>query len=254
MNSEKKKILGILLLIFFVIIVIALCLSKKNTPNDDPITKPGNTIEKKNGKVDAYEEFLSIQATVNDINNVGISTSYVVKEVYLNSISNTYYYFVKCCKFDEFGYEPNVYLLLIVDNNNFYELHEINEQIDNLELYAKNYEIEEKQISSSNKLLEGNFSAKNILIMYLEYFKQMLIYDSYTAYNMLYEDTKQKYLDYNDFKNNALNIYENLSSEIFSLNLDEQDEQENKIYKFEDNNRNKIVIYEEDIMNFKISY
>lgn len=254
MQKNKKIILVILLAIFFVIIILAFILGSRVKDDNNKINE---TLEEKDrfGMVNEYEEFFTIQTTINDIENIEMDSSYFVKEIYINTKAKTYYYFIKCVKFSEFEEPTNRYLLLILDKNtNSYDLTEINETIKDIQSYAKNYNIIEKNINNTNKILEGNYSDKNILTIYLEYFKKLLIKDSYAAYNMLHEDTRNKYVDYNNFDANVINIYETLSSGIFSISVKEKTEENVKTYSFEDNNRNKIVIYEEGIMNFKISY
>lgn len=255
MKKNQKAILGILLVLFLIIAVLAYVFSGKTKETE----KPNNSTEEEKkdrfGLVDDYEEFFSIQSSINDIENVEMDTSYFVQEIYINTISNTYYYFIRITKFAEFDDPVDKYLLLILDKNtDHYELNEINDIISDLESYAKNYNIKEKSINSGSMLMRGNGSTKNILTVYLEYFKILLIKDSQAAYNMLADDTKAKYIDYNDFDSNVINIYESLSSGIFSIGSDDTKNDDIKIYSFEDNNRNKITIYEESIMNFKISY
>ncbi|MBQ6686943.1 MAG: hypothetical protein IJN03_00275 [Bacilli bacterium] len=255
MQKNKKIILGILLLIFFLIVVIAVVLGNKTGNNENPNTGIETEEKDRMELVDDYEEFFSVQATINDIDNVEMDSSYVAKEIYIHSISKTRYYFIRCIKMSEFDDSTDVYLLLIVDGkNNSYELEEIKEHIDDLQKYAADYNVVIKNINSSNILLSGSSEPKNVLTSYLEFFKKLLIKDSYAAYNMLHTDTKSKYIDYNDFDANVVNIYQKLSSGIFSYSVKDSNDSEIKTYYFEDDNRNKIVIYEESIMNFKISF
>ena len=149
-------------------------------------------------------------------------------------------------------YEKDIYYILIVDSNNFYELLEVSESIDHLESYAKNYPVKEVNINSHKKMESGTTSIERVISVYIEHFKNMIVVDPLAAFNMLSDNTQKKYVGYSDFYNQSIDVYNKLSSKIFGLN---QKKEENvNIYYIDDNNRNKIIIYEEDIMNFKISY
>lgn len=256
MNNKKKYIIGILMLIFVFITIIVICLNMNKEPvtPEPPIENP--QITKRFERVKDYEEFFNIQSTLNDFGNVDISSTYTIKELFVKSINNIHYYFINACKFSEMDYVKNEYYILILDKSTkSYELSKINENITNLEDYAKNYDVIELNIKSSKKLISNNFSTENLLVIYMEYFKQLLIYDPIIAYNLLTDSAKSNYFGYEDFNAKKFDIYNNLSSQIFSFYEAEQKDSEwQKIYYFEDNNRNKVTIYEEDIMNFKISY
>ena len=91
MEKNKKIILGVLLLIFLMIIIIVICINKQNQGSDnDPDAVP--VVKDIFKRITDPEEFFAIQSTVNDIDNVGMNTSYIVKKIYLNSNLNTYYY------------------------------------------------------------------------------------------------------------------------------------------------------------------
>lgn len=253
MQKSKKVILCVLLVLFIIIAIVAYIFSTKTPEEEKPSYTPIVEEKERFGLIEDYKEFFSIQATINGIENVEMDTSYFANEIYINTISHTYYYFIRCTKFAEFVGPEDKYLLLILDKNtNFYELIEINDTVDDLKSYSENYILEEKSINFGNKFANADESVKNILTIYLEYFKILLIKDSLTAYNMLTNETKAKYSDYNDFVSRNIEIYESFSSKIFSYSLEENEN--NNVYIFEDDNRNKITIYEESIMNFKISY
>lgn len=255
MKNGKKTIIITLILIFVLITILVIYLSSKaeNNPNKNNINGVNN--EKIFKKVDDYDEFFSVQNTLNDGNE--LNTSFVIQELYLNRISNTKYYFIKCSKLksdigaETIDYDKNIYYILIA-NNNQYKLSEINGHINDLENYAKNYQVQDITINSGSTLKRGYTSEETILTIYIEYFKDMLILDTELAYNMLSEETKENYTSYTDFYNQVINIYNKLSSKVFAYNKKEQDE--NNIYYIEDDNRNKIVITESGIMDFKISY
>lgn len=265
MKDRKKIILIILAILTILIILLVLFLNLKggnnstgNTGNQGNVNiGDGNATsnQKKFKKVDDYEEFFSIQNTLNDTEN--LSVSYVIKELYLNQISDTKYYFINCNTFESdmiletVNYKKNNYYLVIV-NNGYYELKKIDEDIEDLMTYAKNYSVETKKISNGKRLKNGETKETNIISLYLTYFKDILISDTESAYDMLTKETKEKYINYTDFYNSVINIYNNISTKVFAYN--KKEENNKKVYYIEDDNRNKIVIYEEDIMNFKISY
>ena len=253
MKNTKKTILITLICIFILITILVIYLSSKieNKPNTNNTTNNNEKIFK---KIDTYDEFFAIQNTLNNSNE--LNTSYIVHELYLNSIGNTKYYFINCSKFisnvgaETIDYDKNIYYLLVA-NNNKYNLVELND-IDDLEYYARNYQVVDKAISSNKTLQKGHTSEQNILTIYIEYFKDMLILDTELAYNMLDEETKKDYVNYNDFYNEVINNYNKLSSKIFAYNKQEDDDI--NTYYIEDDNRNKIIITEYGIMDFKISY
>jgi len=255
MNKDKKWILGIMLLVFLLIIILALFLSKREQPvenptsgNNEPIINNQNIFK----KIDDYNTFFSIQSTINSDSSIDINTSYIVNEIYVNND----YYFIHCDLIEGSNYYKDEYLLLKLDSNsNNYELTKIDENVVDLEKYAKNYNVQPISIiNNNNKYMSVQTSILNVLTTYVNYFKKMLLYDVDKAYNMLSDDTKAKYVDINDFKVKHMEIYSNLSSKIFSLNINEEQDNKTKTYYFEDDNRNKITIYEDSIMNFKISY
>lgn len=258
MKDRKKIILIILAIVFILIIILAIILGMRN--NNSNIIDGNNNESMSNNqktfkKVDNYKEFFSIQNTLND--NKKLSTSYVITELYLNQIGNTKYYFINCSSFESdmfletINYDNNNYYLLIA-NNNYYELIRINEEIIDLMVYAKNYDVKIKNINNGQSLKNGETTEENVISIYLTYFKDLLISNPELAYNMLDDTTKKKYSDYNNFYNNIINIYNKLSAKIFAYNKDANNNK--NVYHIEDNNRNKIIIYENNIMDFKISY
>lgn len=256
MKNTKRTIIILLIIIFTIISLLAIYLSSKVEDNPNSGGSINNNINEKSfKKVDTYNEFFSIQNTLNNSNE--INTSYAIHELYLNSIGNTKYYFIKCSRFisnggtEKTNYDKNIYYLLLA-NNNKYDLIELNDTIDDLESYAKNYEVIDKKVNSSRSIQKGYANEENIITYYIEYFKNMLIIDTENAYEMLSDETKLNYTSYTNFYNQAINIYNKLSSKVFAYSKKEIDG--DNVYYLEDDNRNKIVIYENEIMNFKISY
>jgi len=258
MEKSKKIFLMILLSIFILIIILAVYFGSKVKPKEDPVEPPSTSITDTRvfERVNSYKEFFNIQANINDVSSVIMDTSYTAKVIYVRNTSDKYYYFINSNKSGEEFYEGDMYFLLVLNkNDNTYVLKEINENITDFYEYAKNYDVKTFNLYGNNKFIENKFSINNLLTTYVQYFKDMLVYDTNLAYNMLDESTKNKYIDYNDFASKAFEIYDSLSSVIFSHNITEEYEKsDDRIYKFEDNNRNKITIHEKNIMDFKISY
>ena len=101
-------------------------------------------------------------------------------------------------------------------------------------------------------LLKANISEKNKLVLYINEFLNLLFLDSEKAFSMLDDNTKSKYLGYEDFYNQIDYIYEILSTNIFSYTTD--DTYNYKVYKIQDNNQRNISISEYRTMNYKIGF
>lgn len=256
MNKGKKTILIILgcILVFVTLLVIYFGSVEKNNNGNENSNNTSQENTKYFEKVNNYEKFFAIQ---NTLNNNSVNISYVITELFLNRIGTTKYYFINCSKFEsDFGeetieYTKNNYYLLIENNNN-YMLNEINEEFNNLEFYAKNYQTKQIKIDNKNIISNSNINEPNLIAFYIEYFKKLLFLDTKLAYDMLSEQTKKLYTSYYDFDNQKINIYNKLSSKVFAYN--KKEEKNIRIYYVEDDNRNKIELHENNIMDFKISY
>ena len=185
------------------------------------------------------------------------SASYVAKEVYYNPDSSVTYYFVSgdltTNSFigDEYEFQENISFLIIVDEgSNYYVLRPID--VDNLLDYVENYDLVERDINQGGRFSAVDISLENKLSTYLGMFINYLIYNSEEAYSLLTANTRGEYASYDDFASQVLNIYEMLSTRIFSYSSREDDGV--MIYEIIDDNQNNITIYEEGINDFQISY
>lgn len=257
MDKGKKMILIFLGLLMIILLIIICIFNMKR--NDDSIIKdpsnPNPSVTDKNfARVNDYDEFYGIQKAVND--NININESFIAEEIYANN-GNLKYYFINGIIIennlvtDTTNYRNSVNYLVIVDSNNFYEIKELESNIEDLQGYANNYDFQNKQINSNKKFKNISITSEDLLKSYLAYFKNLLINDSLKAYDMLSKETKAKYNNLEDFSNKKYDIYNLLSSNIFSYSKQDKNE---TIYFIEDNNRNKITIHETSIMNFKITY
>ena len=188
--------------------------------------------------------------------NYGI-TDYVAKEIYYNPDSTVTYYFVKgnlssnSIMGDDYKYLEDVCFLIIVDESNQnYVLRPI--ESDNIQNYAENYSLIERNVESDAIFEKVTLPLENKLSNYLAIFINFLIYNPEEAYQLLNEDTKNNYSDYNDFANQAITLYQTLSSKIFSYSTKEDDSV--TTYEIVDDKQNKITIYEYYTMDFQISY
>lgn len=208
-------------------------------------------------QVNKYSEFFSVQTAINNTND--INTSYIAKEMYLSKSDNNHFYFIDGSLLvndvgeETVDYTESVIYLVVIDTDTQnYEVTKLVQSINNLENYAKNFKVSNKEIKNNQKFKMTTLSTEKLITTYIEYFKYMLVLDTKEAYNMLYTTTKEKYVNYNDFYNQVPTIYSKLTSKLFSYSTMKNDGK-NK-YAVEDDNRNRIVIYEDGVMNFKISY
>lgn len=184
-------------------------------------------------------------------------TNYVAKEVYYNPDSSVTYYFVSgnltsnSIMGDEYQFLEDVSFLIIVDESNRnYVLRPIN--ASDLSNYAENYNMVERDLESGAIFTEIEITEVNKLSNYLAIFINFLIDNPEEAYKILYEDTKINYQNYNDFANQVVDLYQKLSSKIFSYSS--REDNNCIIYEVVDDKQNRITIYEYHIMDFQISY
>ena len=184
-------------------------------------------------------------------------TNYIAKEVYYNPNSSVTYYFVSgdltsnSIMGDEYQFLEDVSFLIIVDESN---RNYILKPIDTSDLssYAEDYHLVEREIESGAIFTEVQITEENKLSNYLAIFINFLIDNSEEAYHLLDDDTKNDYSNYSDFLTQVVDLYQSLSSKIFSYSSEEEDNR--VVYEIVDDKQNKITIYEYHIMDFQISY
>jgi len=257
----------------------------------NPGTSSSNLINKEISLLTVEDEYLKIQNTINDYytklsikDNAGLykileksyilennitannvtdviysnyeTVNYTAKEIYYNKNSSVTYYFVNGYVFnqtimeDDFSYEKSVNYMIIVKNG-YYVIRPLSNQIE-IENYAKNYNIKDIDINSKTKLVTTSVSEKNKLITYITEFMNLLILDNERAYNMLDDETKNKYYSYDYFYTQRYDIYNNFSANIFAISKTENEE--NIIYSIKDSNQRTIKITEFRIMDYKIGF
>lgn len=203
------------------------------------------------------QEGITLNNLDSKINRNYQSTSYTSLEIYYNPDSVITYYFVngflenENLSDDSFQYTKNVKYLVIVNKKTYaYSITPINTD-ESILNYANRYHLVRKNLEL-NHYSVVNTSEENVLKTYLNTFKNLLFLDNEVAYNMLSKDTSAKYSSKNDFKNQMLDIYDFIDASIFSYSKKENNNQ--KLYYIIDDNSNKITIYENKVMDFKISY
>lgn len=184
-------------------------------------------------------------------------TNYVAKEIYYNPDSSVTYYFVSgdltsnSIMGDEYQFLEDVSFLIIVDESNSnYILRPID--ISDLFSYAEAYNMVERDLESGAIFTEVEVTEVNKLSNYLALFINCLIDNPEEAYDLLDDEAKNDYQSYNDFVSQVVDLYQSLSSKVFSYSSREEDDR--VVYEVIDDNQNKIIIYEYHIMDFQISY
>ena len=191
------------------------------------------------------------------LNNNYEDVSFIAKEIYFNDKSQTTYYFVNgyvhnaTMNEEEYSYEDNVNYLIIVDINSEYVIKPISKNI-NLYNYADSYNLLNIDLKNNVYYQKIEVSEKNKLITYVNEFLNLLFYDTERAYNMLNDETKLKYNNFLDFKNQIINIYNNISTNIFAYSKREKEDYIE--YFIKDHKQRDIKIIEYNIMDYKIGY
>ena len=187
----------------------------------------------------------------NFINQTNADVKFIVDEGYYNKDSNMTYYFIKGYTIDNINEQDNLYYLLKVDMENNYTIMPLKD-IENLEEYAKDYNLSRLYIDNETSFVTKEISDVNKLNNYIENFKNIMYIDSNRAYNMLNDTTKSKYVDLNTF----INDRDNIASRLFDKfdNIDVNEENNMIIYNIKNNNNDSIIITEEYPNDYKIDF
>ena len=190
-----------------------------------------------------------------NLNNLLIS--FISEEIYYNDNSNITYYFIKGYIIESpveegnISYSPNKYYLLIVDMNNHFVIKPL-DNVDNLETYAKSYDIKEVAINNNTDFKKQETSDKNRIINYINNFVNLLYLDTSKAYDMLDDETKKQYTNLDSFINDIDNIYSKLFTNFKALNKEEN--ADNIIYKAQNKDMETISITEYYPNDYKIGF
>lgn len=286
-NKGKSKILIIVIIILAILSGLAIALSLITKENNKP-----SEISKEMTELKLEEDFFGIQKIINNfyenlslekkhdlyisleedykkVNNITENNiismlkinynniDYIVSKIYYNKDGNVKYYFINgyirgTQKMENtLSFIDNKNFLVIVSMNNNYVIKPLEDNI-NLYQYANNYNMVDIKLKNNMKFEKVYLDEKNKLANYINEFKNLLFYNTEKAYNMLGEETKNKYLNYNDFKNQIESIYNNITASVFSYNKKEQANYNE--YLIIDDNKNNLKIIENGIMNYQISY
>ncbi len=260
---------------------------EKNNPNNGGTTAPSITQEIT--RLDNYDTFFSIQDAINNFyssiynnkekaleildkdyifeNGVNINNlesyfprtyevvNFIAEEIYYNQASEVIYYFVKGYTTDTTMDEPiiykdNIYYLLIRKNNK-YIIKPLN-NINDLESYAKEYNKVDININNNETFSNKTTSETNKLISYIANYKNLVLYDTNKAYEMLADDMKNIYPNENSLRNDRINIANKLFTAFYSTgNIEYEDY---IVYKIQDNSYHTITITEYYPNDYKISF
>ena len=290
MNKNNKKILifvivGILVITSILAVILSLRDNKK--PNDitnntteapnSPVNPNPNTPDSSDEDVistnierlknaseflelleDKYvtENNLTESNVLNIIKTTNPLISYQANTIYYNPKSSVTYYFVNGYVVEstiEEGtpkYIKDVNYLVIVTNNK-YVIRPLG-NVSDLETYAKNYNKVKIEINNSTKFSKNNVSNDNKVKGYIINFMDLMFYDVNKAYNMLDDQTKEKYPDLNSFINNREVIADNLFTSFWYTN--DNEDSDVFIYKVQNRGGDTITITEYYPNDFKIGF
>ena len=191
----------------------------------------------------------------NYINHNYANAAYTPKEIYYNPNSDVTYYFIDGYVMNytvsATSFTSHVKFLVIVDEStNRYVLRPI--EADNLEDYIDSYNIKVRELTTGNALATRTISEEEKITTYLSEFMNFLISEPNEAYELLTDSKKREFGSATNFVSQVPDIYEALSSTVFSYAMSE--EEDRTVYSVKDNNQNSITIYEYGIMNYQISF
>ena len=197
----------------------------------------------------------------NVFEKMNLSTSFInfiVEEIYYNDNSNITYYFVKGYENeylmgeDEYvKYNKNLFYLLVVDTNKHYVIKPLN-NVNNLEEFANNYDINVVTINNDSKFKKREITEEKKVTSYITNYTNLIYSDSDKAYKMLDDNTKKNYLNLDSFINDIDNISDRLFIKIWSINT--QENEDNIVYKVQNHNGDTITITEYYPNDYKIGF
>ena len=202
------------------------------------------------------ENNLTESNVLNIIKTTNPLISYQASTIYYNPKSSVTYYFVNGYVVEstiEEGtpkYIKDVNYLVIVTNNK-YVIRPLGNVAD-LETYAKNYNKVKIEINNSTKFSKNNVSNDNKVKGYIINFMDLMFYDVNKAYNMLDDQTKEKYPDLNSFISNREVIADNLFTSFWYTN--DNEDSDVFIYKVQNRGGDTITITEYYPNDFKIGF
>ena len=275
MNVKKIILLVSLAVVLFILNLVLSSLKKEEVPT---LSKMENMYDEKVffDIQEAINEFVSNTDSLDDseiikylnpkyVSDNGITdanlsskmvlyndASYSAKSMFKKTLDDTTYYFVNgyiIINNENAAYYNNINYLVTVNGNtyNLYPL-EANSNIDSFDKFDVN------GITADNGMFLNslNYTEKNKLISYIAEFVNLMNVDVNYAYELLSETEKSKYYSVNDFYNNYLDKYSDLSIMVSYYNKSESGG--NTIYDITNEDNVKIKITEQNVMNYKIEF
>lgn len=285
MNKSKIKLICVIVFVLLIIQGVGIYLAVKFSNNNNH--NNGNNEKNKNKfseitRISDEKYYYSFQDIINRFynnlydgksiiylnedyiknNNINISNiknilgdnsdefTYVIKNIYETNNDHVTYYFIngyliKSLFEEQEYYDKDINYLIEVVNNK-YDIIPINNDINN---YMNNFNKIDKDINSSNTLNIINLNLENKLMFYINNFMNLLFFDTNEAFNML---ESEKYSSIYALNGNKEEIYNKLSSKIFSYNEKYKDNM--TIYTIINNKEESIIIKEKQYMDYMISF
>ena len=225
MNDKNKKLIIVSASILSILLIIYLLLLVFKNDEDVYVLKD-------------EEMFYKIQATINDYikKQDYVDPSFTLKKIYYKNEGILTYYYAS-------GY----ILDYVINSYNIYELDK-----NQNESILENINSEDYNFENGNILSDISWSEQNKLSSYIAEFLNLLNIDNKEAYELLSDNTKNKYSSYDNFLTNSVDIYNMLDTTI--KNYTKQENKDYTLYEIIDNKNNTIKIIEYSIMNYKIEY
>jgi len=195
------------------------------------------------------------------LNSKYTEVTYVSRQMYEKSTANFSYYFVKgdVQNYDNISQmlteEENIYFLIVVDSKN--KTYSIMPLVigGSFQSFAQEYNIlSTPKISKNdyNLFKTQKYTDELISIYYVSYYKNLLYLNSEKAYNMLDTTLKAAYGEYQYFVEDLPNIYQSISTNIFSYSIKNVSGQTKISVNM--SNGQKIEFTENEIMNFIVNF
>lgn len=181
-----------------------------------------------------------------------LEISFIMEKAYYQELNDSEVYFVNGYLLDSSS-ESSSYIdnvsYFIYKKNNTIRLKRI--ETNNFEKYIKNiYYNKSINIKDGVEFTTQSITDESKLSFYISCFKNLLYRNPKKAYSYLDNNMLKYYDKYSIFYAKIDDIYEKMSSVIFSYGVNGQNEE--KVYNIVDNNQNIIVITESGIMDYKI--
>ena len=238
---EKKNFIKSIILIVFLLIVF---FGLKALLPDDKITYRVK-------ELDDDTLYLESQEVINQIlqDDEHIENNFYIEDIYYKEKDGIKVLFIHGfieVLDDSVSIINNVNYVMKLDSIT-YEIASL-ENVDDIVDYANDYEMDNIEITNGQILPSTLNNTQTKLEVYISRFIGLLSSDPDRAYNLLRKNEQKKYSDFDDFKSNAINNYNNISTYI-------KEYDENKgTYDITDDQGNKIKIVENRSMKYTIEF